>query len=126
MFIISSYGGHVHFIIQAFSDSEDLKQDHHLPRVLHDFGVLFRQQVLVPALLQAVGCFPGYTGTQNWKISGRTLFTTWYYASIAVTPSRAPLEALEDSGLSSLNILSSPLSSIVTLQQQQTQMTCLC
>lgn len=44
----------IHFIVQVFSHSEDLKQEHHLPRVLHDFGVLLRQQILEPALARAL------------------------------------------------------------------------
>lgn len=45
----------IHFLLQLLGHSQDLEQQHHLPRVLHDFGVSFSQKMSEPPLVYIRG-----------------------------------------------------------------------
>lgn len=63
----------IHFILKFFSHLEDLKQQHHLPRVLQGFGIPFRQQALEPNFLKTLRArAAGFCLTYTQYNTGRT------------------------------------------------------
>lgn len=72
----------IHFLPQLLGHSQDLKQQRHLPRVLHGFGVSFSQQILEPSLVYIRG--PSFQGSNrtnnvNVKLQGCNSSHTWSF-----------------------------------------------
>lgn len=72
----------LHFLLQLLGQSQDLKQQHHLPRVLGDFGISFSQKMLEPSLVYISGpLFQGSNRTSdvNAKLQGWKGRRTWSF-----------------------------------------------
>lgn len=72
----------LHFLLQLLGQSQDLKQQHHLPRVLHDCGVSFNQKMSEPPLVYISG--PLFQSSNrpsdvNVKLQGWNSSRTWSF-----------------------------------------------
>lgn len=90
----------VHFVVQVFGHFEYLKQEHHLPRVLQDFGITLREEALVPAFIGtlrpwAIGGFLSCTEYNTgltilaWKLQSWSVLVT--QGALIPSTARAPL-----------------------------------